>query len=101
MMDRPTVEIVQYNCYNTNYNKARSLIDRFNLKVQKIIALQKPMEKKGTTYCPPGYKLAFEERKDRRATKMAIYVGLEVAAGTWKVWYYSPHVSAIDIDLDG
>jgi hypothetical protein len=39
------------------------------------------MEKKGTIYCPTGYRLAFEPKRDNKIIKVVFYISQRIATG--------------------
>jgi len=98
-----TFEIVQFNCNKANYNKARTLIDRFDPRTQKIVALQEVQEneRNRSTYCPNGYHVMYEPSTEGAPTKVAFLISKEIEAGTWRVRQHGGNVMALDIELEG
>ena len=74
--------ILQYNCRNANHRSARPFFDRLDPEKHHIVAVQEPYYTARTksTYCPPGYYLAY--RPDA-TTRVCFMVSKALSVESW------------------
>src|SRR5438045_6953688 len=80
-----TMAILQYNGRNANHRSARPFFDRLDPEKHHIVAVQEPYYTARTksTYCPPGYYLAY--RPDA-TTRVCFMVSKAVTASLYWQW---------------
>ena len=79
----PIVAILQYNCGNANYRTARPFFDQLDPGRHQIVAVQEPgfNAKAKSTYCPPGYHLAY---RPEASTRVCFMISRALDIGSWE-----------------
>ena len=86
--------ILQYNCGNANHKSARPFFDRLDPDAHHIVAVQEPYfnTRTNSTYCPPGYHLAY--RPDA-STRVCFMVSRALGIESWS--YQAGHADVLNI----
>src|ERR1700761_3895222 len=91
------IQIVQYNCGNSNGGATRALFDSFTQPL--IIAIQEPGYNKYTrsTYCPKPYQLAYEAAP---TTGVCFMIRRDVPESHWRRTQHAPNVASLYLQTD-
>jgi hypothetical protein len=91
------LQIIQYNCGNTNATASRALFDSFTQP--RVLAIQEPSYNRYTrsTYCPKPYQLAYEALP---ATRVCFMIRRDIPISHWKRTQYGPNTAALQIQTD-
>ncbi|KAN0067715.1 Endonuclease/exonuclease/phosphatase, partial [Elaphomyces granulatus] len=93
--------ILQFNCGAANYGVSRPIFDAVAPDSRNILAIQEPAYSKRTmtTYCPRGYKLAYDPNP---TTKVCFLVGDQIHTSHWSYQAHSPYVASLRVQaMDG
>lgn len=91
------LDIIQYNCGNSNYKATRTFFDAIPRTIQ-IIALQEPYYSNGTktTYCPRAFNLSYERKS---STKTAFLINKKIQISSWSRTQLGPEVASLQVQL--
>lgn len=90
------LEVVQYNCGNSNGQATRALFDSFTQPL--ILVIQEPGWNRYTksTYCPKLYQLAYEATPE---TKVCFMIRRDAGVTQWNRIQYGPNVAKLELRL--
>jgi hypothetical protein len=79
---KDTLNIVQFNCGNSNHKASRPLFDGLDPAKHAVIIIQKPYYREAlqNTYCLRNYILSYEANPH---TKACFLVSNQIDAGNW------------------
>jgi len=88
--------IFQFNCGAANYGVSRPIFDAVTPEAHNILAIQEPAynNRTMTTYCPRGYKLAYDPNP---TTKVCFLVGDRIHSSHWSYQAHSPYVASLRV----